>query len=92
MHGLGSGFLISQDGIIVTNNHVVENATDMKVKLEDGREFKAEVVGTDPMTDIAVIRLKDAKDLPFVELGDSEKLRVGMRWWPSATRSGWAAP
>ncbi|MWP36935.1 Do family serine endopeptidase [Rhodobacter sphaeroides] len=77
MHGLGSGFLISQDGIIVTNNHVVENATDMKVKLEDGREFKAEVVGTDPMTDIAVIRLKDAKDLPFVELGDSEKLRVG---------------
>nr|RDS96866.1 DegQ family serine endoprotease [Cereibacter sphaeroides f. sp. denitrificans] len=77
MHGLGSGFLISQDGVIVTNNHVVENATDMKVKLEDGREFKAEVVGTDPMTDIAVIRLKDARDLPFVELGDSEKLRVG---------------
>ncbi|MGP3698138.1 DegQ family serine endoprotease [Rhodobacter sp. NSM] len=77
MHGLGSGFLVSNDGVIVTNNHVVENATDMKVKLEDGREFKAEVVGTDPMTDIAVIKLKDASDLPFVELGDSDRLRVG---------------
>lgn len=76
-HGLGSGFLISKDGIVVTNNHVVENATAMNVKLEDGREFKAEVVGTDPMTDIAVIRLKEARDLPFVELGDSGTLRVG---------------
>ncbi|WP_101340930.1 DegQ family serine endoprotease [Cereibacter azotoformans] len=77
MHGLGSGFLISQDGVIVTNNHVVENATDMTVKLEDGREFKAEMVGADPMTDIAVIRLRDASDLPFVEFGDSDRLRVG---------------
>ncbi len=77
MHGLGSGFLISKDGVVVTNNHVVENATDMRVKLEDGREYQAELVGSDPMTDIAVIRLKGAKDLPFVEFGDSEALRVG---------------
>ena len=77
MHGLGSGFLISKDGVVVTTNHVVANATTMKVKLEDGREFGAELVGSDPMTDIAVIRLKDARDLPFVEFGDSDRLRVG---------------
>ncbi len=75
--GLGSGFLISKDGTIVTNNHVVENATSMKVKLQDGREYTAELVGSDPMTDIAVIRLKDAKDLPFVALDDANDLRVG---------------
>lgn len=77
MRGLGSGFLISKDGVIVTNNHVVADATSMKVKLQDGREYTAELVGTDPMTDIAVIRLKDAKDLPFVELDAANDLRVG---------------
>lgn len=75
--GLGSGFLISDDGMIVTNNHVVENATLMKVKLQDGREYTAELVGTDPMTDIALIQLKDAKDLPFVVLDATNDLRVG---------------
>ncbi|PTE21556.1 serine protease [Cereibacter changlensis JA139] len=75
--GLGSGFLISADGTIVTNNHVVADATSMKVKLQDGREFTAELVGTDPMTDIAVIRLKDAEGLPFVELDAADDLRVG---------------
>ena len=75
--GLGSGFLISKDGMIVTNNHVVANATSMKVKLQDGREFTAELVGSDPMTDIAVIQLKDAKDMPFVTLDGANDLRVG---------------
>lgn len=77
MHGLGSGFLISADGEIVTNNHVVEGATSMKVKLQDGREFTAKVVGTDPMTDIALIKLEDASGLPTATFGSSDNLRVG---------------
>ncbi|MCE5341925.1 MAG: DegQ family serine endoprotease [Planctomycetaceae bacterium] len=74
--GQGSGFIISADGYILTNNHVVKDANTITVKLSDDRELKAKVVGTDPETDIAVIKV-DAKDLPFAELGDSDKLRVG---------------
>ncbi|MDZ4094112.1 MAG: Do family serine endopeptidase [Paracoccaceae bacterium] len=77
MRGLGSGFLISADGEIVTNNHVVEGATSMKVKLQDGREFVAHVVGSDPMTDIALIKLDKVTDLPIVNFGASDALRVG---------------
>lgn len=74
--GLGSGFIVSPDGLILTNAHVVDNATEVTVKLTDRREFKAKVLGSDPQTDIAVIRI-DAKDLPTVRLGDPSKIRVG---------------
>jgi serine protease Do len=76
---LGSGFVIdSTRGFILTNNHVVENADEIVVKLSNGKEFKAKVVGRDAKTDIALIEIKgDAKDLPAVKLGDSNSLRVG---------------
>ena len=76
---LGSGFVIdSTRGFILTNNHVVENADEIVVKLSNGKEFKAKVVGRDSKTDIALIEIKgDAKDLPAVKLGDSKSLRVG---------------
>ena len=72
----GSGFIISPDGRILTNNHVVKDAADITVTLNDKRTFKARVVGTDPGTDVAVIKI-EAKDLPTIPLGDSDKLRVG---------------
>jgi serine protease Do len=75
---LGSGFIIDKDGYIITNNHVVEGADEIKVKLADGREFKAKVVGRDPKTDIALIKITTFfKDLPVLSLGDSDKIRVG---------------
>ena len=72
----GSGFIVRPDGYIFTNFHVVEGADKIDVKLKDGREFTAKVVGTDEKTDIAVIKI-DAKDLPFAQLGDSDAVRVG---------------
>lgn len=76
--GLGSGVIVSSQGYILTNNHVVENADNITVTLVDKREFKAKIVGTDPQTDIAVIQLdKPPKDLPLAYLGKSETLRVG---------------
>jgi serine protease Do len=75
-HGLGSGVIVSQDGYILTNNHVVEDADNIRVALNDGREFNAKVIGRDPKTDIAVVKI-DAKDLPFVTIADSDKLEVG---------------
>lgn len=72
----GSGFIVSSDGYILTNNHMVEGATRIRVKMMDKREFDAKVVGTDKMTEVAVIKI-DAKDLPFARLGDSDKLEVG---------------
>jgi serine protease Do len=74
---LGSGFIIGKDGYIVTNNHVVENATDIKVSLSDSEEFDAKVVGRDPQTEVALIKIEAQRDLPIVPLGDSNKLRVG---------------
>jgi len=74
--GLGSGFIVSPDGLILTNAHVVDGAQEVTVKLTDRREFKAKVLGTDPQTDVAVIRI-DAKDLPVVRLGDPSRVRVG---------------
>jgi serine protease Do len=74
---LGSGFIISHDGYIFTNNHVIEQADKILVKLSDGREFEARVIGRDAKTDIALIRIKTSDSLPVAELGDSEKLRVG---------------
>jgi serine protease Do len=73
----GSGFLVDETGVIVTNNHVVENATEVTVALQDGREFSAEVLGTDPKTDLAVLRI-EAERLPApVRWGDSDAARVG---------------
>ncbi len=74
---LGSGFIVSPDGYILTNNHVVEKADEVTVTLLDKEEFKAKVVGNDPKTDIALIKIDTKKKLPHVELGDSEKLDVG---------------
>jgi serine protease Do/serine protease DegQ len=74
--GLGSGVIISPDGYILTNNHVVEGADELKVGLPDDREFIAKVIGTDPKTDVAVIKI-EADHLPTVVLADSDKLRVG---------------
>jgi serine protease Do len=74
---LGSGFVIDAAGYILTNNHVVENADEIVVKLNTGKEFKAKVVGRDPKTDIALIEIHGASDLVPVKLGDSDKLRVG---------------
>ncbi len=74
--GLGSGVIISPDGYILTNNHVVDNADELKVLLNDDRELTAKVIGTDPKTDVAVIKI-DAENLPIVTLADSAKLRVG---------------
>src|SRR5882724_4593239 len=72
----GSGFIVRPDGYIFTNFHVVEAADKIDVKLKDGREFSAKVVGSDEKTDIAVIKI-DAKDLPVAQLGDSDAVRIG---------------
>ena len=74
--GAGSGFIISPDGYILTNNHVVANANRISVLLADGRELKGEVVGTDPPSDVAVVKI-EGNDLPHLTLGDSDALRVG---------------
>jgi serine protease Do len=75
--GLGSGFIISSDGTILTANHVVQGAETVKVRLSDDRELTAEVVGTDPKTDVAVLRVESDGALPSIPLGDSNALRVG---------------
>ena len=72
----GSGVIISQDGYIVTNNHVVEGADELTVTLNDNREFSARIIGTDKTTDLALIKVT-AKDLPTLPIGDSDKLKVG---------------
>ncbi len=76
VRGQGSGFIVSGDGTILTNAHVVENAKQVTVKLTDRREFTAKVLGTDPRTDVAVLRI-EAKDLPTVRLGDPAALKPG---------------
>ena len=75
-HSLGSGFIIREDGYVVTNNHVVDGATEIAVKLSDGREFPAKIVGRDEKTDLALLKI-DAKGLPVLPFGDSDKLQVG---------------
>ncbi|MDT8440144.1 MAG: Do family serine endopeptidase [Desulfuromonadales bacterium] len=74
---LGSGFLISSDGAILTNEHVIAGAEQISVRLPDQRTFRAELVGSDPKTDVAVIRIVTDEPLPFLRLGDSTQLRVG---------------
>ena len=75
-HGIGSGVIISPDGYIITNNHVVEGATDIKVTLSDRRILTAKLVGTDPLTDLAVIKI-EGNNFPNIPIGDSSKLRPG---------------
>ena len=74
---LGSGFIIDQEGLIVTNNHVIDNADQIKVRLYNGDEYDAELIGRDPNTDLALIRINGAKNLSPLVLGDSEVLKVG---------------
>jgi serine protease Do len=74
---MGSGFIVDSSGIVVTNNHVVEGAETIQIHLQDGTLLKAELVGRDPKTDLAVIRVKPSAPLPTVSFGDSDKARVG---------------
>ena len=77
LRSVGSGFIVADDGYIVTNNHVVAKATNVHVAMIDGREFEAEVIGTDEKTDIAVLKVESDEPLPFLEFGDSEAAKVG---------------
>lgn len=74
---LGSGFILEEDGLIVTNHHVIDEAHTITVRLSDGREFNAEVIGQDPETDLAVLNIRVDEALPYVELGNSDNIRVG---------------
>lgn len=74
--GYGSGVIISEDGYIITNNHVIDDAENVEVKLNDNRTFPAAIIGRDPSTDIALLKIK-ANNLPFVRYGDSEQLKLG---------------
>ncbi len=76
VEGIGSGVILSDDGYIVTNNHVIEGATHIEVTLNDGRSFDAEIIGRDPNTDIALLKI-NAEQLHYIEFGDSDELRVG---------------
>jgi serine protease Do len=75
-HGVGSGVIVTKDGYILTNNHVVDDADEVKVSLQDGRVFKAKVIGKDPKSDVAVVKI-DARDLPAITFADSDKCEVG---------------
>ena len=77
VHSLGSGFIVDSQGHVVTNNHVVKDATDIQVTLTDGRKLAAKVVGTDPKTDLAVLQVQSDTPLPHLALGDSDAARVG---------------
>jgi serine protease Do len=83
--GAGSGFIYSKDGYILTNHHVVEDADEIIVKMADRREFEAELIGSDAASDIAVLKIKSDKDLPFLKLGESESVRPGQ--WVAAIGS-----
>jgi len=76
--GIGSGFIITSNGYILTNNHVIENATKITVTLKDGREFSGKVIGTDSLSDVAVVKI-NGFNLPTIRLGDSSKLAVGQK-------------
>lgn len=76
-NSLGSGFILDKQGYILTNNHVLQGADEILVKLSDSRSFQAQVIGNDPVTDLAVIKINAQKDLPTVRLGDSDRLDIG---------------
>ncbi len=77
LRGVGSGIIIRQDGHILTNSHVVENATKIQVLLSSGEEYPAKVIGADPKTDLSIIKISASKPLPFLKFGDSDKVVVG---------------
>src|SRR6185436_19233102 len=74
--GIGSGVIVSADGYLLTNHHVVDGASDIRVELNDNRTIPAKVVGSDPPSDLALLKV-DARDLPTLSLGDSDRVRVG---------------
>ncbi len=76
-HGVGSGVIVSKEGYILTNNHVVDDADQVKVTLTDGREFTAKVIGKDPKSDIAVVKIEAKDNLPAIALADSSKIEIG---------------
>ena len=84
--GFGSGVIISKDGYIVTNNHVIDKADVISVKLNDGREFTGRIIGTDPSTDLAVVKI-EGEDLPTIPVGDSDQLKIGEWCWLLVIRS-----
>lgn len=75
--GLGTGFIISEDGYVVTNNHVVDKADDIEILLEDGEKYEAKVIGKDPKTDLALLKIETENSLPFVEFGNSDNSEIG---------------
>lgn len=75
--GTGSGVIISPDGYIVTNNHVIENAKEISITLNDNREFTAQLIGTDPNTDVALLKIEAGNNLPYITFADSDNVRVG---------------
>ncbi len=77
MIGSGSGVIISPDGYIITNNHVIENSTQLEVTLNNHKSYEAELIGADPITDIALIKINSKKDLPFIPFGDSNQVKIG---------------
>ena len=85
-HALGSGAIVSPDGYILTNNHVVKNAKEIQVTVNDGRTFRAKAIETDPQTDIALVKV-DANNLPALTLAIATRSKSVMSSWPLATRS-----
>ncbi|WP_373517794.1 trypsin-like peptidase domain-containing protein, partial [Pricia sp.] len=75
--GTGSGVIISQDGYIVTNNHVIDNASQLQVTLNNNKTYDAELIGTDPNSDIALIKIDADRDLPYLAFGDSDNIKIG---------------
>lgn len=75
--GLGSGFIISKDGFIVTNNHVIEKANDIEIILESGKKYQAQIIGKDPKTDLALLKIEPEEDLPAISFGRSDVLDIG---------------
>ena len=91
MMGQGSGFFISSDGYAVTNNHVVEGADKVEVTTDDGKTYTAKVIGTDPRTDVALIKVEGGSDFPFVKLSEARP-EPAIGCWRLATRLVSAAP
>lgn len=77
LSSIGSGFIISKDGLIVTNHHVIDNASKVNINLSDGSKYQAKILGFDKKTDLALLKINTKKDLPFVKFGDSSKSRIG---------------